>query len=167
VAASVAKALVWNRAVEWLVGPSLLLRAMGVLSPGNSVILSLSDALRGELYAGCWRISDSEVVPVGRGISTLKPSELASFGPVDKVVGSIPEPLLAEVAEVTGREPLSGAAALPDARAFFALAVRAGALSRISDVHGWQPQYGRPAEAQAVWERKHGRPLPAPTHHKS
>ena len=33
---------------------------------------------------------------------------------------------------------------------------------RVEDVAGWEPEYGRPAEAQAVWEKKHGRPLPSP-----
>lgn len=164
VAASVAKALVWKRSVVWSVAPSLLLRAMSAAPAGGGVVLSLSDALRGELYAGCWRIIDTAVVEVGPGISTMVPAALDRFGAVDKVIGSIPEPLLGDVASVTGRHPVSGTAALSDARAFFELAAREGGLSRVTDLHGWQPLYGRPAEAQVVWERKHGRPLPTQTH---
>jgi hypothetical protein len=31
---------------------------------------------------------------------------------------------------------------------------------QVADVQGWEPDYGRPAEAQARWEIAHGRPLP-------
>jgi hypothetical protein len=35
-----------------------------------------------------------------------------------------------------------------------------GGATQVDPVEGWQPQYGRPAEAQARWEMAHGRPLP-------
>ncbi|MBA2626768.1 MAG: hypothetical protein H0U85_02070, partial [Gemmatimonadales bacterium] len=35
-----------------------------------------------------------------------------------------------------------------------------GGTRLISDVHAWEPVYGRPAEAQAKWELAHGRSLP-------
>ena len=34
-----------------------------------------------------------------------------------------------------------------------------GGAVPVADVAGWEPVYGRPAEAQAQWERTHGRPL--------
>jgi len=37
-----------------------------------------------------------------------------------------------------------------------------GGVRRISDPRRWEPDYGRPAEAQVQWERTHGRPLPNP-----
>ena len=37
---------------------------------------------------------------------------------------------------------------------------RPGGAVRVEPVEGWQPVYGRPAEAQARWETAHGRPLP-------
>src|SRR5450755_1977650 len=51
VAASVAKALTWQRRVEWFVTPSLLVRAAAHTPSTGGVVLALSDALRGELYA--------------------------------------------------------------------------------------------------------------------
>lgn len=45
-----------------------------------------------------------------------------------------------------------------------ARAVRACAPSAFAavDLAGWEPSYGRLAEAQVRWEADHGRPLPAP-----
>ena len=37
------------------------------------------------------------------------------------------------------------------------------AVARAADPLGYEPVYGRLAEAQARWERAHGRPLPDPT----
>ena len=38
-------------------------------------------------------------------------------------------------------------------------AIQRGAV-RVEAVQDWEPNYGRPAEAQARWETAHGRPLP-------
>ena len=46
-----------------------------------------------------------------------------------------------------------------DARELIALTALAGGSVPVNDVLGWEPVYGRPAEAQAQWERSHGRPL--------
>lgn len=60
VSAAIAKALAWHRPVEWRVAPSLLVRAVGHARPGARV-LALGDALRGELFAGCWEFGDASV----------------------------------------------------------------------------------------------------------
>ena len=52
-----------------------------------------------------------------------------------------------------------------DARALLALDGRPGGVVEVADPSSWQPMYGRPAEAQAVWERTHGRALPDPSYH--
>ena len=52
VAASVAKGLAWAGRIEWRVAPSLLVRAAGHAPAGGGIVLALSDALRGDLYAG-------------------------------------------------------------------------------------------------------------------
>jgi hypothetical protein len=40
------------------------------------------------------------------------------------------------------------------------LAAMEGGIRKVEDALGWEPVYGRPAEAQARWESAHGRPLP-------
>jgi tRNA threonylcarbamoyladenosine biosynthesis protein TsaB len=167
VASAVAKALVWGRSgIEWLTAPSLLARAVAhAPSDATTTVLAISDALRGELYAGCWRFADGKVSRIGEPAHAVQPEELGNFGPVDVVVGSMPETVIPKVAVLTGKVPIIGEAALPDARWLVALGGWHGALQRVHDPIGWHPQYGRPSEAQAVWEAKHGRPLPDSTHH--
>jgi tRNA threonylcarbamoyladenosine biosynthesis protein TsaB len=167
VASAVAKALVWGRStVEWWTAPSLLVRAVEHADPvAATTVLSLSDALRGELYAGCWRFEAGGITLCGGAPHAMRPEALDAFGAVDVVVGTVPEAMLAMVAQATGRQPIVGEATLPDARWLVALADWQGGLVRVSEPVSWHPQYGRPAEAQAVWEAKHGRRLPDSTHH--
>ncbi len=169
VAASVAKALVWRQPeVLWYTAPSLLVRALAAsrgVAGSQAVVLALSDALRGELYAGCWRVSDQGVQPVGPSPRAMLPAALEQFGPVDAVIGSIPEPLVDLVHAVSGVTPITGDAALPDARDLISLADLDSGVELVADPAAWHPEYGRPAEAQAVWERKFGRRLPDSTYH--
>jgi tRNA threonylcarbamoyladenosine biosynthesis protein TsaB len=163
VAASVAKALVWHREdVTWHTGSSLLSRIP--LGAGHRRVVAVSDALRGELYAGCWELADGEVRAIDPPARAVRPDHLARFGAVDLVVGSIPEALVPDVARVTGQPPVTGEVALPDARRLLALREWRGGLAVVHEPGTWHPEYGRPAEAQVVWERKHGVPLPDPGH---
>jgi len=160
VAASVAKALTWQRRVEWYVAPSLLVRATAHVPAAGGVVLALSDALRGELYAGCWRVDGQTIEQVGPAPRAVTPASLAERRPFDVVVGSVPDALLDAVRTATGCEPVTGDAALPDARLLLGLVDKTGGASRVADPFNWEPVYGRPAEAQAVWERTHGMELP-------
>jgi tRNA threonylcarbamoyladenosine biosynthesis protein TsaB len=169
VSTSVAKAITWGRSdVRWSIAPSLLVRAMSVARATDArpiTVLALSDALRGELYAGCWRFEGDRVQRVGPTPRAIKPDALAEFGAVQAVIGSIPEQLRETVLATAGVEPVTGDPALPDARHLIALAGIEGGVESIRDRAAWQPAYGRPAEAQAVWERKFGRPLPDSSYH--
>lgn len=177
VASAVAKALVWGRPnIEWWTAPSLLARALGARESwtrsaahhdlnSSVTVLAISDALRGELYAGCWTFAGATVTQRGANPLAMRPQDLGTLGAVDLVVGSMPEAVVPVVAEVTNRQPIVGEAALPDARWLIALADWRGGLTQVDESAGWKPQYGRPAEAQAVWEAKHGRSLPDSTHH--
>lgn len=161
VSSTVAKALSWGRQLEWRTAPSLLIRAAAHTTAGGSTVLALSDALRGDVYAGCWRIGADGVVAVGPEPRAVAPGQLGlTFGAVDIVVGTLPDALVEQVAMVTGRAVILGESALPDARTLLALGELDGATSLVADPAAWEPVYGRPAEAQAVWERTHGRPLP-------
>jgi len=66
-----------------------------------------------------------------------------------------------EVYVWTGRPPLDGVA--PAAAGLCALAAVPQALERVEHPATREPVYGRPAEAQAKWEARHGRPLPDPS----
>lgn len=163
VVSAVAKGLVWGRpAVSWWVAPSLLTRVPLEGAPRR--VLAVSDALRGELYAGAWRLEPGVVTPIGPAPAAMRPADLARFGAVDLVVGTIPDDLVDAVATATGRSPLRGDDALPRAGRLLALRPWRGGLTAVVDPATWQPEYGRPAEAQAVWERRHGRPLPVAGH---
>jgi tRNA threonylcarbamoyladenosine biosynthesis protein TsaB len=165
VATSVAKALAWQRRMEWRVTPSLLVRAAAHAGAGERTVLALSDALRGQVYAGCWQFSGGGIVPREPPPGTLTPADLARFGRVDVVVGTVPDALVAAIEAATGRTLIRGESALPDARTMLDLADRPGGSLRVDDAGRWEPSYGRPAEAQVVWERSHGRPLDATAHH--
>lgn len=166
VAAAVASAIAWQRDhVSGATAPSLLVRAMPFLERGGGNVLALSDALRGELYAGCWRIEPDRVVAVGPPPAATSVAGLARFGAVAAVIGSIPDRLLDEVAAATGQTPLPSDAALPDARALLALDRITGGTRELPDLTRWEPEYGRPVAAAIEWERKHGRGLPAQTSH--
>jgi tRNA threonylcarbamoyladenosine biosynthesis protein TsaB len=161
VSGAVAKALTWRRpAVRWFTAPSLLVRAMPHVPAGGGVVLALSDALRGELYAAAWRIDSSAIVRIGAAPRAMLPEALEQFGEVDVVVGSIPIALVPNVLAVTGRAPITGLASLSDARALLSLLAHDTVITLVVDPASWEPDYGRPAEAQAVWERTHGTALP-------
>lgn len=163
VASTVAKALAWGRRIEWRTAPSLLIRAAAHSTAGGVTVLAFSDALRGEVYAGCWRIGADGVVAVGPSPRAVAPDQITTFfGKVELVVGAAPAAIVAAVAAATGCAVIDGDAALPDARTLLALAEIAGGTILVPDPASWEPVYGRPAEAQAVWERTHGRPLPSP-----
>jgi tRNA A37 threonylcarbamoyladenosine modification protein TsaB len=138
--------------------PSLLARAVRAARPGQ-VVAAVSDALRGEVYGGAWLVLD-------RGIETLVP--LAARAPEvmrrlvphpDLVTGELPpDRRLAFVGWCSTQrldEPANAAALL-------GLLAVPGGLKRVGDPFAWEPQYGRPAEAQARWEAEHRRPLPHP-----
>ncbi|MGH7524982.1 MAG: tRNA (adenosine(37)-N6)-threonylcarbamoyltransferase complex dimerization subunit type 1 TsaB [Gemmatimonadales bacterium] len=160
VAAAVAKALSWHRQLEWRVAPSLLARAAQHVPPRGGVVVAASDALRGELYAACWRFGPGWLERLGSAARAMPPESLKQWASVDVVVGSIPPTLVDRVKAATNCEPIVGEAALPHAATLLALVTIPGATTLVSDAAAWAPEYGRPAEAQVVWERAHGRTLP-------
>src|SRR5438094_324012 len=63
----------------------------------------------------------------------------------------------------SGAEPTALESLLPNATTLLSLVARAGATRQLDDPLAAEPLYGRPAEAQAKWEARHGRPLPDPS----
>lgn len=158
VGAAVAKAIVRHRGVPLRTAPSLLARAWGTAPRDGRVVLVLTDALRGDVYAAAYRLRDDAVI-TELAPTVLRPEQVRERCPgAAAVVTGAPEALTAAAAP--GVPVTSGEAALPDAAALLALRHVRGGTVPVTDVASWEPEYGRPAEAQVRWEDAHGRPLP-------
>jgi tRNA threonylcarbamoyladenosine biosynthesis protein TsaB len=163
VGAAVAKALARvSPALAVWSASTLMVRAAGVSAPHGARILVVTSALRGELYAASYRLD------LPHRVETLTPPGLAT---PESLHGETPDLLVADAPEKTvdrlGDQfavPLvRGPASLPSATALLALIDVSGGATRIVELDGWEPHYGRPAEAQVRWESAHGRDLPDPT----
>jgi tRNA threonylcarbamoyladenosine biosynthesis protein TsaB len=161
VGAAVAKALAHARGVAVAAAPSLMVRAVGEAADGRTV-LAVSGALRGEVYAAAYRFAPGRVATL-LPASVWTPDALAEVAPrPDAIVGDVPADAIRVLEEWSGRRVVGPPAAWPRAALLFELRRREGGAAVIADVERWEPQYGRPAEAQARWEQAHGRPLPDP-----
>lgn len=161
VGAAVAKAIALTGGIPLHSAPSLLVRAAGVAVPGATV-LAVSSALRGELFAGAWHFTAAGAIAVRFAPRALGAADLHRLPPVDLVCGEGPPELLEALARQTARAAIGPPEGLPSASQLLGLVGRDGGAVRIEYPERWEPVYGRPAEAQAQWERRHGRPLPDP-----
>jgi tRNA threonylcarbamoyladenosine biosynthesis protein TsaB len=159
VGASVAKALVQARGLPLWTAPSLLVRAGGVARPGETV-LAVANALRGELYAAAYRFEGAairELLPP----SVYRPADLVERRlHADRLVGEAPAAEARLLEQGLGCPLVGPPEGAPRARVLLGLVDRPGGAVRIDPVDTWQPEYGRPAEAQARWEAAHARALP-------
>ncbi len=159
VGAAVAKALAHARGLEVWTAPSLMVRAAAHAEPG-ALVLACSDALRGELFAAAYRFEPGRVDTV-LAPSVWRPEALVAAAPrPDRVVGDGPAGALERLAAWSGSPVITPPASLPRAAWLLDLRVREGGARRVADLELWEPEYGRPAEAQVRWELAHGRPLP-------
>ena len=137
VGGSIAKALSDTRGLPVLTTPSLMARARSAAAGRDVPVVVTSNALRGDVYAAVYRFNA-------------------------RAVETIVAPLVVPAAELARLVPpgaIDASDAPADARELIALTAMAGGSVPVNDVRGWEPVYGRPAEAQAQWERSHGRPL--------
>ncbi len=165
VAATVAKALAHDRGLPLRAASSLLVVAYGgwweAMRPQPARVRSLSDALRGEVYAAQYRI-EAETIGIDLPAGVFRPGALPSGLPrPDLLVHALP-PALSDTVSVPGAALCDGLRARPRAATLIRLLSVEGGTLPVSDIAGWEPEYGRPAEAQARWEAAHGRPLPDP-----
>jgi tRNA threonylcarbamoyladenosine biosynthesis protein TsaB len=141
--------------------PSLLAAAWTGARFADGPVAAVYDALRGDVFAAVYTFDQS-------GVRTLLPPSLMS---AEALVGASPvAPVLAvgdgaakyaaTIRTWTGRDPVAPPAGAPRAAALLALDGIAGGVRCIEDPATFEPDYGRPAEAQARWERAHGRQLP-------
>jgi tRNA threonylcarbamoyladenosine biosynthesis protein TsaB len=160
VGASVGKALARARGLPLWTAPSLVVRAAGVAGVGPRLILAVSDALRGEVYAAAVQFEAGRVRTVlAAGVwrpEALAESDLAP----EALVGEAPPAAVAALERWTGLRMIGPPEGAPHAGQLIGLIALAEGARRVDDTQGWEPVYGRPAEAQARWEIAHGRPIP-------
>jgi tRNA threonylcarbamoyladenosine biosynthesis protein TsaB len=159
VGASAAKALVLSRGLPLWTAPSLLVRAGGVARDGE-LVLSVADALRGEVFAAAYRFYrdriETELVPSVQTSDVL----LASGLQPDTIVGEVPPAIQAALERWNGQSVIGPPEGSPHAARLLELIHRPGGAQLVEQVREWEPAYGRPAEAQARWESVHGRAFP-------
>ncbi|MFN2572005.1 MAG: tRNA (adenosine(37)-N6)-threonylcarbamoyltransferase complex dimerization subunit type 1 TsaB [Gemmatimonadales bacterium] len=155
-----AKGLAHERDLPLVAIPSLL-GAAAASGETTGSVAACYDALRGQVFGAIYSVRPGRVETiVAPDLYTV--SELASRAPVRPVlaVGDGIEKYQAELTRWIGRAavPLSDLA--PIAGTLLALASMEGARRLLDDPARAEPIYGRPAEAQAKWEARYGRPLP-------
>jgi tRNA threonylcarbamoyl adenosine modification protein YeaZ len=162
VGASVAKALAHTRQLSLWTAPSLMVMAAGATEATGELIWSITDALRGDVYLGGFRVwpgrietvLSPQVVPV-LDLETLDPRP-------NRIVTLVTGSLLERLPRWPGIALKEGVEVAPRAGVLLQLVGRDGGARRIAEPELWEPEYGRPAEAQARWEAEHGRKLPDP-----
>jgi tRNA threonylcarbamoyladenosine biosynthesis protein TsaB len=122
---------------------ALLAASQSPLRPGR--YLAAIDALRGEHYVALFDVSEAAIV-TALGPVALVPSHALGTAAAD------------QGARVVGPAVNEGHSLSPHARGAVLLANMIDATEP-ADLAGWEPAYGRLAEAQVRWEAAHGRPL--------
>jgi tRNA threonylcarbamoyladenosine biosynthesis protein TsaB len=135
VAAATAKGLAAALSVP-LVAYSSLLALAAAAARSDRPVCALFDARRGEVYAGCWRISGDRIEPL------LAPS----VGPLEAVVAATrswsPRPLF------TGDGEGSDVPAHPRAATLLWLAAHHRRDGQVDDAGAWEPLYVRGSSAE-------------------
>jgi tRNA threonylcarbamoyladenosine biosynthesis protein TsaB len=160
-----AKGLVQERGLPLHAIPSLLAVAAGVTTVLGSVPVAVCfDALRGQVFAAVYVVHPTRVEAVVLPV-VCTPAELVSRSPLRPraAAGDGATRYAAEMERWTGTPPLDTASLQPAAVSLLGLHARADVGRMLADPSTAEPDYGRPAEAQARWEARHGRPLPHPS----
>ena len=162
---AVVKGLAQEAGLPVMAVPSLLAAAAGAaVRVGAVPIAACFDALRGEVYGALYVVHPDRVETlVAPATTTLAAFARASPHAPALVVGDGAMRYPDAVLEWSGAPPIPLADLPPLATMLLSLFARPGAARAIDDVSAAEPVYGRPAEAQAKWEARHGRPLPDPS----
>jgi len=159
---SAAKGLAHEAGLEIRAIPSLLAAAAGAaLRLGTEPVAACFDALRGQVYGAMYAFHPDRVdtlVPP----TVLTPAEFARVAPVRPrlVVGMGVARFADEMTRWAGTPPVPLESLPPGATMLLALLERPGVGRVVDEPASAEPVYGRPAEAQAQWEARHGRPFP-------
>jgi tRNA threonylcarbamoyladenosine biosynthesis protein TsaB len=162
VGAAVVKALARSRpGLPVQSASTLMVRGASSAPPHGARVLVVTSALRGELYAASYRfdLPTGVTTLVAPGLAT--PETLHRETP-DLIVADGPDKLVDRLADQFAAPLIRGPGALPSAVALLALIGVPGGALEIASLNDWEPEYGRPAEAQVRWEATHGRPLSNP-----
>lgn len=132
--------------------------AAAVLGPVP--IAACFDALRGQIFGAVYVVRPDRLdVVVPPGVWAPDALIAATRERPRAAVGDGAVRYAAAFEQWTGARPLDVRALRPAAASLLALQPLAGVGRRIEDPATAEPEYGRPAEAQARWEARHGRPL--------
>jgi tRNA threonylcarbamoyladenosine biosynthesis protein TsaB len=159
---SAAKGLAHEAGLDIHAIPTLMAAAAGAaLRVGTDPVAVCFDALRGQVY-GAMYIFHPDRVDTLVEPAVLTPAELARVAPARPrvVVGSGIARFADQMTGWAGTPPVPLESLPPTATMLLALLGRAGAGRALDDAATAEPVYGRPAEAQAQWEARHGRPFP-------
>lgn len=141
-AASIAKGVATARGLPLYAGSSLALAAADPGLGEGRVAVAL-DAMRGEVFVQLFERT-------GGSLGAPEPWQ------------RVARDAAAELAQRAGARlvslPAAGAGKVRPHAAHFRFLHDAGLMTPV-DLEGWEPEYGRLAEAQVVWETRHGRPL--------
>jgi tRNA threonylcarbamoyladenosine biosynthesis protein TsaB len=146
IAGGIAKGIASGLCLPLFAAPSLALVVAGA-DPSPGRYLGAIDALRGEFYVGLYDVD---------GDGRIVESEPARIVPAGDVVAVAAE-YSARIVSPTDLQ--GGIRSRPRARGVSRLEELLATRGPV-DVRGWEPAYGRLAEAQVRWESAHGRPLP-------
>ena len=156
-----AKGLAHEAGLDVRAIPSLMAAAAGAaLRLGAEPVAACFDALRGQVYGAMYVFHPDRVDTLVEP-TVLTPAEFVRVAPVRPrlVVGSGVAHYADQLAAWAGTPPVPLESLPPAATMLLALLQRAG-VGRALDDPAAEPVYGRPAEAQAQWEARHGRPFP-------
>ncbi|HTH63390.1 MAG TPA: tRNA (adenosine(37)-N6)-threonylcarbamoyltransferase complex dimerization subunit type 1 TsaB [Gemmatimonadales bacterium] len=160
-----AKGLAQERELPLVAIPALAAAAASAAAVlGPVPIAACFDALRGQVFGAVYVLRPERLeVVVAPGLWT--PEELIAATPERPraAVGDGAVRYGAALEPWTGARTLDLRALRPTGASLLALQPLAGVGRRIEDPASAEPDYGRPAEAQARWEARHGRPLSHPT----
>src|SRR5437867_2228087 len=144
-----AKGLAHEAGLELRAIPSLMAAAAGAaLKLGAEPVAACFDALRGQIYGALYVFHPDRVET---RVAPVRPRVVVGDGAVRYAE---------EVTRWIGTAPVPLESLPPAATLLLALVDREGTGRAIEDPVTAEPVYGRPAEAQARWEARHGRPLP-------
>jgi tRNA threonylcarbamoyladenosine biosynthesis protein TsaB len=148
IAGGIAKGIASGLCLPLFAAPSLALVVAGV-DPRPGRYLGAIDALRGEFYVGLYDVDDDGC------IAEVEPARIVAAADVAVVAGEY----RAHIVSPTDFGGQGGNRSRPRARGVLRLEELLSVRGPV-DVRGWEPAYGRLAEAQVKWETAHGRPLP-------
>jgi tRNA threonylcarbamoyladenosine biosynthesis protein TsaB len=142
IAASIAKGLAVAADIALHALPSPLLMVAGHMPLVAGRYLTVLDAMRDECFVALWRVA------TGR-IDLAEALPLTPRDDVSRLAMKLNARTIGPRMDIDARPHARGAA----------LAGLAFDLPTAVSLDGWEPTYGRLAEAQVKWEKAHGRPL--------